>query len=123
MPKIPGISQKDAVRVFIKMGYHIARKSGHIIMSNGKIRLVNPHDSKAGQRNGCKLRGGPMTSRSTMAARRLAGFRSIARMPRGSTDSAGASRVIAVGSAGIGNGSDGVEATSGNVVSGSAGGG
>jgi predicted RNA binding protein YcfA (HicA-like mRNA interferase family) len=35
MPKIPGISQKDAVRVFSKMGYHVARESGHIIMSNG----------------------------------------------------------------------------------------
>jgi predicted RNA binding protein YcfA (HicA-like mRNA interferase family) len=40
MPKIPGISQKDAVRVFAKLGYWIARESGHIIMSNGKERLV-----------------------------------------------------------------------------------
>jgi predicted RNA binding protein YcfA (HicA-like mRNA interferase family) len=42
MPKIPGISQKDAVRVFTKLGYHVARESGHIIMSNGKVRLVIP---------------------------------------------------------------------------------
>jgi predicted RNA binding protein YcfA (HicA-like mRNA interferase family) len=42
MPKIQGISQKDAVRVFTKMGYRIARESGHIIMSNGKVRLVIP---------------------------------------------------------------------------------
>lgn len=42
MPKLPGISQRDAVRVFQKLGYHIARESGHIIMSNGKIRLVLP---------------------------------------------------------------------------------
>ena len=42
MPKLPGISQRDAVRVFQKLGYHIARESGHIIMSNGKIRLVIP---------------------------------------------------------------------------------
>ena len=42
MPKIPGISQRDAVRAFQKLGYHIARESGHIIMSNGKIRLVIP---------------------------------------------------------------------------------
>jgi len=42
MPKLPGISQRDAVRVFQKLGYHIARDSGHIIMSNGKIRLVIP---------------------------------------------------------------------------------
>jgi predicted RNA binding protein YcfA (HicA-like mRNA interferase family) len=45
MPKIPGIRHRDAVRVFQKLGYHIARESGHIIMSNGKIRLVIPrHD-------------------------------------------------------------------------------
>ena len=42
MPKLPGISQRDAVRVFQKLGCHIARESGHIIMSNGKIRLVIP---------------------------------------------------------------------------------
>ena len=42
MPKIPGISQKDAVRVFTKMGYRVARESGHVIMSNGKVRLVIP---------------------------------------------------------------------------------
>jgi len=42
MPKLPGISQRDAGRVFQKLGYHIARDSGHIIMSNGKIRLVIP---------------------------------------------------------------------------------
>ena len=42
MPKIPGISQRDAVRVFTKMGYRVARESGHIIMSNGKVRLVIP---------------------------------------------------------------------------------
>ena len=42
MPKIPGIRQRDAVRVFEKLGYRIARESGHIIMSNGKVRLVIP---------------------------------------------------------------------------------
>jgi len=45
MPKIPGIRHRDAVRAFEKLGYRIARESGHIIMSNGKIRLVIPrHD-------------------------------------------------------------------------------
>jgi predicted RNA binding protein YcfA (HicA-like mRNA interferase family) len=34
--------QRDAVRVFEKLGYRIARESGHIIMSNGKMRLVLP---------------------------------------------------------------------------------
>ncbi|MDB6058706.1 MAG: putative periplasmic or secreted lipoprotein [Verrucomicrobiales bacterium] len=42
MPKLPGISQRDAVRVFQKLGYRIARESGHIIMTNGKTRLVIP---------------------------------------------------------------------------------
>ena len=42
MPKLPGISQRDAVRVFQKLGYHIARQSGHIVMTNGKQRLVIP---------------------------------------------------------------------------------
>jgi predicted RNA binding protein YcfA (HicA-like mRNA interferase family) len=45
MPKIAGIRHRDAVRVFEKLGYRVARESGHIIMSNGKIRLVIPrHD-------------------------------------------------------------------------------
>lgn len=42
MPKLPGISQRDAVRVFEKLGYRIARQSGHIVMTNGKTRLVLP---------------------------------------------------------------------------------
>ena len=42
MPRLPGISQRDAVRVFEKLGYHVARQSGHIVMTNGRIRLVIP---------------------------------------------------------------------------------
>ena len=42
MPKIPGISHRDAVRVFLKLGFYIARESGHTIMSNGKVRLEIP---------------------------------------------------------------------------------
>jgi predicted RNA binding protein YcfA (HicA-like mRNA interferase family) len=42
VPKIPGISQRDAVRAFQKLGYQIARQSGHIVMTNGKVRLVIP---------------------------------------------------------------------------------
>jgi len=42
MPKLPGISQKDAVRVFESLGYRIARQSGHIVMTNGRQRLVIP---------------------------------------------------------------------------------
>ena len=46
MPKLPGVSQKDAVRVLQKLGFRIARESGHIVMSNGEIRLTIPsHNS------------------------------------------------------------------------------
>ncbi len=45
MPKIPGIRHRDAVRAFEKLGYRIARESGHIIMSNGKVRLVIPRNN------------------------------------------------------------------------------
>jgi predicted RNA binding protein YcfA (HicA-like mRNA interferase family) len=33
--KIPGISQRDAVHLFEKLGYRIARQNGHIVMING----------------------------------------------------------------------------------------
>jgi predicted RNA binding protein YcfA (HicA-like mRNA interferase family) len=42
MPRIPGISQRAAVRVFLKIGFWVARESGHVVMTNGKVRLVIP---------------------------------------------------------------------------------
>jgi predicted RNA binding protein YcfA (HicA-like mRNA interferase family) len=46
MPKLPGISHHDAVRVFKKVGFWIAREGKHTIMSNGKVRLTIPrHNS------------------------------------------------------------------------------
>jgi len=42
MPRIPGVGQGDAVKVFSKLGYRIVRQSGHIIMSNGTTRLTIP---------------------------------------------------------------------------------
>jgi len=45
MPRLPGVSQHDAVRVFQKMGYRIVRQSGHIVMSNGQVRLIIPRHS------------------------------------------------------------------------------
>ncbi|MGE9295383.1 MAG: type II toxin-antitoxin system HicA family toxin [Puniceicoccales bacterium] len=42
MPKLPGISQWDAVRVFEKLGYRVVRQSGHIVMINGSTRLTIP---------------------------------------------------------------------------------
>ncbi len=46
MPRIPGISQQGAVRVFERLGYKIVRQSGHIVMSNGKTRLVIPRHNE-----------------------------------------------------------------------------
>ena len=45
MPRLPGIGQRDAVRLFEKLGYRIVRQSGHLVMSNGNIRLIIPRHS------------------------------------------------------------------------------
>jgi predicted RNA binding protein YcfA (HicA-like mRNA interferase family) len=45
MPKLPGVRHQDAVRVFEKLGYRIIRQSGHIVMSNGEMRLIIPRAS------------------------------------------------------------------------------
>jgi predicted RNA binding protein YcfA (HicA-like mRNA interferase family) len=42
VPKISGIRQQEAVRIFEKLGFRVARQSGHIIMTDGKTRLVIP---------------------------------------------------------------------------------
>ena len=42
MPKLPGVNHRDAIRVFQKLGYRIARQSGHIVMTNGTMRLIIP---------------------------------------------------------------------------------
>lgn len=42
MPRLPGISQKDAVRVLEKVGFRVVRESGHVVMSNGQTRLTIP---------------------------------------------------------------------------------
>jgi predicted RNA binding protein YcfA (HicA-like mRNA interferase family) len=42
MPKLPGVRHRDAVRVFGKRGFRIIRQSGHIVMSNGEVRLTIP---------------------------------------------------------------------------------
>ncbi|MGH8018868.1 MAG: type II toxin-antitoxin system HicA family toxin [Opitutaceae bacterium] len=42
MPKIPGIGQKDAVRVLEKCGFRVVRQGKHITMSNGAIMVQVP---------------------------------------------------------------------------------
>ena len=45
MPRIPGVGQRDAVRIFEKLGYRVVRQGAHIVMSNGKTRLIIPRHS------------------------------------------------------------------------------
>ena len=40
MPKIPGISPEQAVRVFERLGYRVIRQGKHIVMSDGVTRLA-----------------------------------------------------------------------------------
>jgi predicted RNA binding protein YcfA (HicA-like mRNA interferase family) len=42
MPRIPGIGQRDAVRVFEKMGFVVKREGKHIIMARGREILAIP---------------------------------------------------------------------------------
>jgi predicted RNA binding protein YcfA (HicA-like mRNA interferase family) len=42
MPKIPGIGQKDAVRVLEKRGFRIVRQGKHLTLSNGAIMVQVP---------------------------------------------------------------------------------
>ncbi len=42
MPKLPGIGHATAVRVFMKVGFRIAREGKHTVMSNGRVRLTIP---------------------------------------------------------------------------------
>jgi len=42
VPRIPGISVDQAVRVFGKVGFRIIRQGKHIIMSDGATRLTIP---------------------------------------------------------------------------------
>ena len=45
MPKIPGVSEDQAVRALKKAGFMILRQGKHVVMSNGHVRLTIPrHD-------------------------------------------------------------------------------
>ena len=46
MPRIPGIGQRDAVRVFKKLGYRVIREGKHIVMGRGVERLVIPRHTE-----------------------------------------------------------------------------
>ena len=42
MPKIPGITEEQAVRALKKAGFVVLRQGKHIVMSNGHVRLTIP---------------------------------------------------------------------------------
>ncbi len=42
MPKIPGISSSQAVRVLEKAGFRVIREGKHTVMSDGVTRLTIP---------------------------------------------------------------------------------
>ena len=42
MPSIPGLGQRDAVRVLEKRGFRVIRQGKHLIMGNGLICIAVP---------------------------------------------------------------------------------
>ncbi len=42
MPKLPGISAQEAVRVLSKIGFRVIREGKHIVMSDGMVRVTLP---------------------------------------------------------------------------------
>lgn len=40
MPNLPGVNHLDAIRVFGKLGYRVARQSKHVIMTNDVIVIT-----------------------------------------------------------------------------------
>ncbi len=45
MPRLPGIGQKDAVRVLEKRGFRVVRQGKHITLSNGAVMVQVPRHS------------------------------------------------------------------------------
>lgn len=42
MPRLPGIGQRDAVRVLEKRGFRTLRQGKHLIMGNGLVSVAVP---------------------------------------------------------------------------------
>jgi predicted RNA binding protein YcfA (HicA-like mRNA interferase family) len=42
MPRLPGIGQRDAVRVLEKRGFRVVRQGKHITLSNGAVMVQVP---------------------------------------------------------------------------------
>ncbi len=45
MPKLPGVNHLRAVKALEKAGFRIDRQGKHILMSNGPIKVVVPHNN------------------------------------------------------------------------------
>lgn len=45
MPKLAGVNHLNAIRAFKKLGYHVARQRGHVIMTNGVNVLTIPRNN------------------------------------------------------------------------------
>lgn len=45
MPRIPGVSHRQAVRARGKLGFVIMREGKHTVMSNGLVRLTIPRNN------------------------------------------------------------------------------
>ena len=42
MPRLPGVSHRQAVRAFEKAGFHVAREGKHVVMTDGTRILTIP---------------------------------------------------------------------------------
>jgi len=46
MPRIPGISQRNAIKALQKAGFIVARQSKHIIMQKGAVAIQIPRHAQ-----------------------------------------------------------------------------
>ena len=42
MPRIAGVTYRQAVRVLEKLGFRVVRQSGHAVLSNGEVTVTIP---------------------------------------------------------------------------------
>ena len=46
MPRLPGVGQRDAVRVLEKCGFRIIRQGKHLTLSNGTVMVQVPRHTE-----------------------------------------------------------------------------
>ena len=63
MPTFPGVNHHDAIRVFEKAGFRIARQSKHVVMTEGTRYVVIPrHNPVNAVTMGRIIRGAGLTN-------------------------------------------------------------